>query len=212
MIAGGRFQPLRLLGVEPAGPRWPNLVVGSQDLLLRPPEPGDFVAWRDQREQSRAFLEPWEPIWPVDDLTRPAFRRRVRRYDSEIQGDEAYPFFIFSGPGGALLGGLTLGNVRRGAAQCATVGYWMGAAHAGRGIMTQALRLSCRLGFRRLGLDRIEAACLPENAASIRVLEKAGFQREGMARSYLNIAGRRQDHLLFALLASDCPVDLVQSS
>lgn len=212
MIAGGRFQPLRLLGVEPAGPRWPSLVVAGGDLVLRPPESADYGAWRELRESSRSFLEPWEPLWPADDLTRPAFRRRTRRYEAEIQADEAYPFFIFASGTGLLLGGLTLGNVRRGAAQSATAGYWMGQAYAGRGIMSQALGLACRFGFQRLGLERIEAACLPGNQASIRVLEKAGFRREGFARSFLNIAGKRQDHVLFALLATDQPASLGTST
>jgi ribosomal-protein-alanine N-acetyltransferase len=203
MILSGKFQPLRLLGVEGSGPRWPNLVVTGQGLLLRPPQLDDFAAWSRVRAESRAFLEPWEPLWPKDDLTRAAFRRRVRRYDGEIRADEAYPFFIFQGADGALAGGLTLGNVRRGAAQTATLGYWMGRAHAGKGIMTTAARLACAFAFKSLALERIEAACLPENGSSMHVLEKAGFQREGFARSYLNIAGRRRDHVLFALLASD---------
>ena len=202
-MLGGRLAPLRLLGVDPTASRWPMLTSEIGELTIRPPLMADFAAWSSLRAESRTFLAPWEPLWPEDDLSRTSFRRRIRRYQAEIDGDDAYPFFVFRTADHTLLGGLTLGNVRRGAAQTACLGYWMGAAHAGKGIMGQAVNAVCRLGFHKLRLERIEAACLEDNAVSIRLLEKAGFQREGLARSYLNIAGQRQDHLLFALLAPD---------
>lgn len=202
-MLGGRLAPLRLLGVDSGALRWPMLAIEVGDLTIRPPQMDDFAAWSTLRAQSRDFLAPWEPLWPEDDLTRPSFRRRIRRYQSEIDSDEAYPFFVFRTADMMLLGGLTLGNVRRGAAQSASLGYWMGENFAGQGIMGHSVAAVCRLGFNKLRLERIEAACLEENAASTRLLEKAGFQREGLARSYLNIAGRRRDHLLFALLSSD---------
>lgn len=200
MMIGARFAPLRLLGVDSGQPRWPTLTLSGQDILVRPPQMEDFGAWADLRDRSRAFLTPWEPTWPEDDLTRTAFRRRIKRYHSEIARDESYPFFVFATEGTPLYGGLTLGNIRRGAAQTGTLGYWMGAPFAGKGIMQKAVALVCAHGLRALGLHRIEAACLPENAASIRLLEKAGFQREGFARRYLSINGARRDHILFALL------------
>ena len=107
----------------------------------------------------------------------------------------------------ALLGGLTLGMVRRGVSQAATLGYWMGQAHAGRGYMTSGVRLIAHYAFETLRLRRIEAACVPYNIASTKVLEKVGFQREGYARQYLCIDGAWQDHLLFALLRSEFPAD-----
>ncbi|MCA0424937.1 MAG: GNAT family N-acetyltransferase [Proteobacteria bacterium] len=179
------------------------LVLNAGDLVIRPPQMDDFAAWAQLRADSRDFLERWEPVWPLDDLTRNAFRRRIRRYGAEIDNDEAYPFFIFQGPERRLVGGLTLGNIRRGAAQSGTIGYWMGVAHAGKGIMSRAVVAVSRLAFGPLRLERIEAACLPENAVSIHLLEKAGFQREGVARNFLAIAGNRRDHILFAMLATD---------
>jgi ribosomal-protein-alanine N-acetyltransferase len=170
---------------------------------LRPPQPSDHAAWAELRQASQGFLQPWEPAWPVDDLTQAAFRRRLARYRQEIRSDSAYPFFLFDRQSEAILGGITLANVRRRAAQAATLGYWIGAPHAGKGFMTAAVKTLSMQAFYRLGLERIEAACLPENAASIRVLEKAGFHREGYARGYLSIAGTRRDHLLFARLKSD---------
>lgn len=199
----GRFAPLRLFGVDADKPRWPTLVLSTEGLLIRPPELDDYLSWAALREESRTFLMRWEPPWPEDDLTRPAFRRRIKRYQLEIDRDEAYPFFLFRAEDKQLLGGVTLGNIRRGAAQAGTLGYWMGERFAGHGYMRRAVTCISRYAFERLGLSRIEAACLPENEVSIRLLEKAGFMREGLARRYLNIAGERRDHLLFALLAED---------
>ena len=181
----------------------PAHLIRAGELLLRPPQARDFAQWAELRAASRAFLTPWEPAWPADDLTRSAYRRRVRRVQEEIERDEAYGFFIFREADQQLLGGLTLGQIRRGVAQTGTLGYWMGAAHAGRGHMSAAVRAVCRYGFENLRLHRIEASCLLHNEASIRVLERCGFRREGEARAYLRINGAWQDHLLFALLETD---------
>ena len=172
-------------------------------LLLRAPQSGDFVPWAQLRERSRAYLTPWEPIWPSDDLTRAGFRRRLRRYTEDALADRAYPFLIFREHDGALVGGITLANVRRGIVQAGTVGYWTGEPYAGRGYMTTALRLLLPTLFGELNLHRVEAACIPSNAASVRVLEKCGFVREGLARRYLCINGVWQDHLLFGMLHED---------
>ncbi|WP_276199784.1 GNAT family protein [Chelatococcus sp. XZ-Ab1] len=177
--------------------------VRGDGLYLRAPQMADFSQWATLRAESRRFLEPWEPLWPADDLTRSAFRRRVRRYAQEIASDTAYPFLIFRQADDVLLGGLTLGFVRRGVAQTCTLGYWIGERHAGQGHMTRAVRAAVGFAFRNLALRRVEAACLPSNAASIRLLEKVGFSREGYARRYLCIAGTWQDHLLYALLSDD---------
>jgi len=176
--------------------------VRGDGVYLRPPEMRDFEAWAGLRERSRAFLTPWEPTWPGDDLTRAAFRRRLRRNDQEIANDEAYPFLVFSSKD-VLLGGLTLGQVKRGVAQSATLGYWMGAPYAGKGYMACAVRAVISFSFATLRLHRLEAACLPHNQPSIRLLQNVGFTREGYARAYLRINGDWQDHLLFALLESD---------
>lgn len=182
-------------------------MVRGDGVYLRPAAMPDFEAWASLRDESRAFLSPWEPTWPADDLTRGAFRRRVKRHGDEIERDESYAFLIFRDADDCLLGGLTLGQVRRGVAQAATIGYWMGAPFAGRSYMARALRASVDYAFSTLRLHRLEAACLPQNDASIRLLESVGFSREGLARSYLCIDGRWRDHVLFALLESD-PVRL----
>ena len=182
-------------------------VIRGEGVMLRAPRMEDYEDWAVLRDGSREFLRPWEPIWPADDLTRPAFRRRLKRYQREVQEDQAYPFFIFRERDGALLGGLTLGMVRRGVSQAATLGYWMGAPHAGKGYMTAAVRLAVSYSFETLRLRRIEAACVPTNTASRIVLERVGFRREGYARQYLCINGTWQDHILYALLRSEFRFD-----
>jgi len=169
-------------------------------LLLRTPQMADFLQWAHLREYSREYLTPWEPIWPSDDLTRSGFRRRLRRYAEDVAADRSYPFIIFRESDGAMIGGITLANVRRGIVQAGTIGYWVGQPHAHRGYMTAALRVLLPTLFGELNLHRVEAACIPSNIASIRVLEKCGFSREGLARRYLCINGVWQDHLLFGLL------------
>jgi ribosomal-protein-alanine N-acetyltransferase len=177
-------------------------VVG-EGVVLRPPQMSDYPDWAALREASRAFLTPWEPTWPPDDLTRSSFRRRIKRYAEDQRGDLAYPYFVFRRADNALVGGLTLANVRRGCAQTGNLGYWIGAIHARQGYMTAAVSCFVPFAFQTLRLHRIEAACIPANSASIRLLEKTGFRREGFAREYLCINGAWQDHLLFARLKSD---------
>lgn len=175
--------------------------VAGQATYLRHPQPADYDAWKNLRLQSRAFLEPWEPAWQADDHQPGAYRQRLRRYEDLIEADLAYPFFVFERASNRLLGGVTLSNVRRGVADAATLGYWVGAPHAGKGYMTDALRALTAHAFSALSLHRVEAACLPRNEPSIRLLERCGFAREGYAHSYLKIAGVWEDHLLWALLA-----------
>ena len=178
----------------------PTPLIRSEGLLLRAPRMDDYVDWAQLRQESRSFLAPWEPVWPVDDLSRQSFRRRMKRYHDDMIADLAYTLFIFEPTTGSLMGGMTLGNVRRGVSQSATLGYWMGQPFAGRGIMTKAVRVMKVFAFEKLGLRRIEAGCIPVNIASIRVLEANGFEREGYAREYLCIAGVWQDHFLYACL------------
>ncbi len=181
----------------------PQPLVRGDGLYLRPAIAADYAAWARLREQSRAFLAPWEPTWPSDDLTRAAFRRRLRRQAEDIAADESFAFLILDSTSDELLGGLTLGGIRRGVAQAATLGYWMGAPHAGKGRMTRAVAAVVRFGFDTLRLHRLEAACIPDNAPSIALLERNGFQREGFARAYLKINDAWRDHVLLALLEGE---------
>lgn len=179
--------------------------IEGERVYLRQPQMSDFPEWAVLRERSRSFLEPWEPIWPADDLTRGAFRRRLKRYAEDQRTDQAYSFFVYRTDGDILVGGITLSNVRRGVAQTGSMGYWMGAPYARQGLMTRALRALVPYSFHNLRLHRLEAACITTNVPSIRLLEKSGFQREGHARQYLCINGMWQDHLLYARLRDDPP-------
>lgn len=177
--------------------------IAGAGVTLRAPQGSDHAEWAALREASRAFLVPWEPTWPADDLTRGAFRRRLKRYAEDARSDLAYAFLVFRSDDDALVGGLTLANIRRGVAQAGSIGYWVGAPFARKGHMTAAMRALIPFCFGSLRLHRLEAACIPANAASVGLLEKTGFQREGYARSYLCINGTWQDHLLYARIKDD---------
>ena len=178
-------------------------LIEGRGLCLRHPTMQDFEEWATLRHQSRDFLAPWEPTWPLDDLTRTAFRRRIRRYTKDIREDTAYPFFVYRSGDGHLVGGCTISNVRRGVTQSCSLGYWVGARYARQGFMSEAVRALVPYAFYDLRLNRVEAACLPNNEASQRLLRGVGFSEEGYARKYLRINGVWQDHLLFALVKGD---------
>jgi len=177
-----------------------GLTLEGETVWLRPPRSSDFRAWAELRQESRAFLQPWEPSWPADDLTRAAFRRRLSIYGRDQDLGQGYAFFIFRKGDNTLLGGVNLREIRRGVAQTGALGYWIGARHARNGYTLGAVKQMIRFGFDRLGLHRLEAACLPENEPSRRLLFAAGFTQEGHARGYLKIDGRWRDHLLFGIV------------
>lgn len=207
----------------------PVPIVRGKGVMMRAPCMMDYPAWAELRAMSRDHLAPWEPLWSRDELTRSAFRRRVRHYQREAREDLGYAYLVFAAPQPApasahgifdidgrplahprpvqippaLVGGVTLTNVRRGVTQAATLGYWLGAPYAGRGLMHDALSALIPFAFDVLRLHRIEAAVMPANATSLRVLDRLGFSREGLARRYLKIADRWEDHLLFGLVAED---------
>ncbi|HET6320971.1 MAG TPA: GNAT family protein [Hyphomicrobium sp.] len=184
-----------------------SITLRGRGVWLRAPSMGDYGPWAELRAASRDYLAPWEPIWQRDELSRSAFRRRVRHYQRESREDLGYAFLIFSDADDALLGGLTMSNVRRGVTQTAVLGYWIGKPFAGRGYMTEAVRAAVAFGFETLNLHRLEAATMPNNIASIRVLEHNGFRREGYARRLLRINGTWEDHVLHALVCDEVPHD-----
>lgn len=178
-------------------------VLQGRGVWLRPPQMSDYGPWAELRALSRAHLVPWEPAWPRDDLTKSAFRRRVKHYQREARDDLGYAFLLFAAESDRLMGGLTLSNVRRGVTQSAMLGYWLGAPFVGAGHMTAAVRAVLPHAFEQLRLHRVEAAVQPSNGRSADVLRRAAFVEEGLARRYLKINGTWQDHLLFAILAED---------
>ena len=181
--------------------RDPTPVLTGERVVLRPPRSRDFDAWRSLRRRSRDFLRPFEPRWTEADLNRQAFGARLLRGRGEAKRGTDYSFLLFetTGKTETLVGGLTISNVRRRAAQYANLGYWMGEEFAGRGLMSEAVGVLLPFYFDILGLHRLHAAFLPHNVASRRVLEKNGFKEECYAENYLQIDGKWADHVLFAL-------------
>ncbi len=184
------FPPFRLILQGP--------VLASNRIVLRPPVLEDFPAWVELRQVSRNFLEPWEPEWSDAEFSRHNFRLRLKAYRDWAQAEQALSLFIFESSTPKLLGGITLGNIRRGVQQSGTLGYWIGAPHARQGFMSEAVKLLVAYGFAELNLHRIEAACLPRNLASRALLDSCGFKEEGLALSYIKIAGKWEDHVLYA--------------
>ncbi len=189
---------LRSITSFDAGP-----VVYGDQVVLRIPQMSDFAEWAKLRAVSRDFLVPWEPTWPANDLTRAAFRQRIRRYQRDVHEEVSYPFFVFLLSEDILVGGITLSNIRHGVAQCCSIGYWIGEHYQNCGLTSDAVRAVVQFAFDTLNLHRVEAACLSSNQPSIRLLRRCGFTEEGYARRYLKINGIWQDHLLFAIVAGD---------
>ncbi|MEO0785528.1 MAG: GNAT family protein [Pseudomonadota bacterium] len=175
----------------------------SERLKIRAPERTDYTDWAMGRRISRRHLEPWEPRWPADALSRDDWNRRLKAWRTGWRNDRAYVFLIFDRSDGVLLGGISVTNVRRGPAQSASLGYWLLEEATGEGLMIEAVDRICRWGFQTLGLARLEAGTLPENVKSRNVLVRCGFAEEGLARKYLEINGERRDHVLYARLKDD---------
>ncbi len=177
--------------------------IETERLTLRLPVHADFRPWVALRQASEAHLVPWEPRWSEDHLSRKAFTNRVYWAQRSINSGSAVPLFLTRRDDGALIGAITLDNIRRGPAQSATLGYWTGLSFARQGYMQEAILALVHHAFTRMDLSRVEAACLPENQASRGLLEKSGFKYEGVAQSYLQIDGRWRSHVLYSSLRGD---------
>lgn len=177
--------------------------IDTERMVLRPPVHGDFRSWAALRRESATFLQPWEPSWSSDHLTRKGFVNRVYWANRSIAQGTAVPLFLIRRNDSQVLGAITLDNIRRGPAQAGTIGYWIGESYARQGFMQEALTAMVHYAFEELDLSRIESACLPENSASRGLLERCGYKYEGVAQSYLQINGRWRNHVLYANLRTD---------
>lgn len=149
---------------------------------------------------NRSHTEPWEPIHSERHYSVAGQREVLRRDVDAWQSGLGYAFAVLDATAGdRIIGRITLANVVLGAWRNATLGYWVAGDAGGRGHGTEAVELICRFGFEEAGLHRIQPAVLPRNVRSRRVLEKNAFRLEGRALRYLNIAGRWEDHDLYAL-------------
>ena len=161
----------------------------GQRIFLRPPKRRDALKWQKLRLYSKNFLVPWEPAWDASSCSRRAFIRYYKNSNYLANMDKAYSFLIFKIDDKDLIGGINVGNVRRGVSQSASLGYWIGANYARKGYMMEALKLLIPSLFIDLRFNRLEAATLEENLASRNLLKKIGFKKEGILRNYLKING-----------------------
>ncbi|MGE4314094.1 MAG: GNAT family N-acetyltransferase [Pseudobdellovibrionaceae bacterium] len=180
-------------------PSFKYTALKTPNLLIRPPKRTDWQEWLDIRTRNKDHLIPFEPAWGNGWEERRHYLARVARQEKEWREDRAYAFLIFSRYTGEMLGGVNINNIARGAARFASLGYWIDQNVQGQGVMHEALEAIIRLSFTHLKLERLNAGTLAHNTRSRKLLEKCGFTEEGFAKSYVEIEGRRQDHVLYGL-------------
>lgn len=180
-----------------------RVTIQTQRLVLRLPDMNDHMPWVRLRRESEAFLSAWEPHRETEQTSRRAFRNRVYWAEQSVSSGRGLPLFLIRREDNTLVGAITLDNIRRGPSQACTVGYWIGEAFARQGYMAEALAGVVGHAFHEMNLSRVEAATLPENTPSRGLLERGGFKYEGVAQSYLQIAGRWRTHVLYANLRED---------
>ncbi|MGH9809177.1 MAG: GNAT family N-acetyltransferase [Terriglobia bacterium] len=184
-------------------PQSADVVLEGSRVRLRPAIEEDWAAWVAVREANRAHLKALEPRWPEDALTESFFRRRLGALRRDWREGLTCAFLIRHKEQGRLIGGFNLNHICRGAAQQATLGYWLDRAWEGQGLMTEAATLAADFAFGPLMLHRLHAATLPHNERSRNLLKRLGFAEEGFAQKYVQIDGVWADHVLFGLTAED---------
>ena len=177
--------------------------LSGKRVFLRPPKRRDATKWQKLRLSSKKFLSPWEPKWDATSCSRRAFMKYLKNSSYLANIDRSYSFLIFKDDDKDLVGGINIFNVRRGASQSASLGYWVGKRHSRKGYMYEALKILLPSLFIDLRLHRIEAAVLKNNKPSRKLLEKVGFIEEGVSRAYLKIDGEWQDHVMYSLLRKE---------
>jgi [ribosomal protein S5]-alanine N-acetyltransferase len=186
-------------------PGWPA-VLGWGPVQLHPLRRRDAAEWSRIRRANETWLSPWEPSHGLSWEARhsPAAYRTMRRaVTRRARLGTSLPFAVRVD--GRLAGQVTLDNIVRGAVRSGYLGYWIDREVAGRGVASLAVALVCDHAFGPVGLHRVEADIRPENQPSRRLVERLGFQQEGLLRRYLDIDGDWRDHLAYALLAEDLP-------
>ena len=184
---------------------WPATLtarrVGGPPVVLRPMVGRDRRQWEELRAENIEWLRPWEATSPEPMTSGLGFRQLVRHFDREASEGRLQPFVIETE--GRLVGQMHLFAITWGSLRSASAGYWVAESVAGQGIAPFALAAACDHAFLVLGLHRVEVNIRPENAASLRVVEKLGFRKEGLRRRYLHIDGEWHDHRSFALTTED---------
>jgi [ribosomal protein S5]-alanine N-acetyltransferase len=191
---------------------WP-VTLEHGDLVLRPLHRRDRAEWVALRDRNREWLQPWDATNPVPQSALRSFAEMVRVLHRSGREGTSLPWLICVRTGVAgppvMAGQLSVSSIIRGSALSASVGYWIDRARAGQGIVPTAVALATDYCFTELGLHRMEVNIRPENAASLRVVEKLGFRYEGLRRDYLHIDGAWRDHRSYALTAPEVPGGLL---
>lgn len=169
-------------------------------VCLSVPQLKDYHAWEAVRNSNKQFLEPYEPQWGEDALSKEYFKRRLEKQSKEMEGGRGAFFLIHHIDSNKIIGGININNIQYGAAYFASLGYWLDESCLSKGYMNEAARLAIDYAFKVLKLRRLNAACLPDNERSVSLLLKLGFEEEGFAKNYLQINGKWQDHRLFGLV------------
>ena len=173
-------------------------LIVTERLEIRLPTMTDYEAWVKVRRNSEKFLHHWEPEKARGFYSKNSFQMRVRWARKNFKLNQVLHLFFFSKVNNDLVGGLTLDNIRYGPFDSASLGYWLGEEFANNGFMTEALKSIIHYANKTLKITRLEAATLPTNNASKRVLEKCDFKYEGVGQSYLQINGRWRNHVMYA--------------
>lgn len=175
-------------------------------VVLRPPKARDIPELRALLRDNADHLRPWSPA-PArssNPLSLTELSRSISRQRREWKNDAAYVFLLaMREPDEPIIGRVALTSVARGPFQNAYLGYWIAASHQRLGLMTEAVGVALRFAFETIGLHRVQAAVMPRNVASRRILAKRRFREEGLARRYLCIAGEWEDHVLHAITRED---------
>ena len=180
-----------------------ELNINTERCYLRLPNLNDFESWVNLRRKSEDFLSKWEPERDRNFYSMTLFRSRVKWAKKKFNEKKVIHAFIFRREDGLLIGAVTLDNVRRGAAQSGSIGYWLGEPFQKKGYMFEVVQAVVFYVFKNFDLSRLEAATLPENQPSRSLLERVGFKYEGVSQSYLQISGRWRNHVMYALLRND---------
>ena len=173
-------------------------IILSERLIIRLPVIADYENWVILRKKSENFLNQWEPEKDLNYYSKNLFVKRVKWAKKNFDLKIVLHFFLFLRSNYQLVGGITLDNIRYGPFQSATLGYWLGEEFSKKGIMTEGLNSLITYANKTVGISRIEAATLPNNLASRRLLENCNFKYEGVGQYYLQIKGKWQHHILYA--------------
>lgn len=172
----------------------------GERIYLRTLEEADTAIWTEHNRKNRDHFQAFSPAREEGFYTEEFQLDWIRRCIQDIREDRQYPFGVFLKETDELIGSISLFLVERRFLERAMIGYSLDKDHEGRGYMTEAVKLLVDFGFRELKLHRIWGEAKPSNQGSIRVLEKAGFEREGIARKNVRINGRWEDHMILSIL------------